>query len=126
MKEKIGRHKTRSGTKISIGKTKNLFFVCKRKKDSLINRNKLVSIIDHKNNSGKMVDSSMNFQTGFDDNLGKGDKAVGSLIRKLNTLNLTSPDIRIQQRKANKYITTIQGIPPEFDFKKILRAFKKV
>eukprot|EP00744_Colponema_vietnamica_P003533 GILI01005401.1.p2 GENE.GILI01005401.1~~GILI01005401.1.p2 ORF type:complete len:107 (-),score=28.46 GILI01005401.1:485-805(-) len=33
--------------------------------------------------------------------------------------------IRIQQRNGRKSLTTIQGLSPEFDFKKILRAFKK-
>lgn len=55
-----------------------------------------------------------NFDTGFDDNLGKSDKTGGSIIH-----------IRVQQRRAHKWITTIQGISPEFDLKKILRAFKK-
>jgi len=56
----------------------------------------------------------MDFNTEFDGGLGKGDKTGGPIIH-----------IRIQQRRAHKYITTIQGISPEFDFKKILRAFKK-
>merc|ERR1712137_119914 len=33
--------------------------------------------------------------------------------------------IRIQQRNGRKTLTTCQGIPEEFDLKKILKAFKK-
>lgn len=35
-------------------------------------------------------------------------------------------DLRIQQRKGNKYITIIEGIPDEYDLKKMLRSWKKV
>jgi translation initiation factor SUI1 len=35
-------------------------------------------------------------------------------------------DIRIQQRNGRKTLTTVQGIPGEIDFKKVLKAFKKV
>lgn len=35
-------------------------------------------------------------------------------------------DIRVQQRKGNKYITIIEGIPEEYDIKKMLRSWKKV
>lgn len=34
--------------------------------------------------------------------------------------------IRIQQRNGRKTLTTIQGISPEFDFKKIVKVAKKV
>ncbi|TNY21726.1 translation initiation factor SUI1 [Rhodotorula diobovata] len=33
--------------------------------------------------------------------------------------------IRIQQRNGRKTITTLQGVPPEYDPKKLLKAFKK-
>ena len=33
--------------------------------------------------------------------------------------------IRIQQRNGRKTLTTLQGIPKEYDQKKILKAFKK-
>ena len=33
--------------------------------------------------------------------------------------------IRIQQRNGRKSLTTVQGLPPELDLKRILRAFKK-
>jgi len=33
--------------------------------------------------------------------------------------------IRIQQRNGRKTLTTVQGIPPKFDLKKILKEFKK-
>ena len=34
--------------------------------------------------------------------------------------------IRIQQRNGRKTLTTVQGIPTEFDLKRMLKAFKKV
>ncbi|KXS11284.1 translation initiation factor eIF1 [Gonapodya prolifera JEL478] len=34
-------------------------------------------------------------------------------------------DIRIQQRNGRKSLTTIAGLPPELDQKKLLKAFKK-
>jgi len=33
--------------------------------------------------------------------------------------------IRIQQRNGRKTLTTVQGISPEYDFKKIVKACKK-
>lgn len=33
--------------------------------------------------------------------------------------------IRIQQRNGRKTLTTLQGLPPEYDPKKLLKAFKK-
>ncbi|KAL1917780.1 uncharacterized protein VTP21DRAFT_3614 [Calcarisporiella thermophila] len=33
--------------------------------------------------------------------------------------------IRIQQRNGRKALTTLQGLPSEFDRKKLLKAFKK-
>ncbi|GAA5831422.1 hypothetical protein JCM11251_004020 [Rhodosporidiobolus azoricus] len=33
--------------------------------------------------------------------------------------------IRIQQRNGRKTITTLQGVPAEYDLKKLLKAFKK-
>ncbi|KAK1768755.1 eukaryotic translation initiation factor eIF-1 [Phialemonium atrogriseum] len=33
--------------------------------------------------------------------------------------------IRIQQRNGRKTLTTVQGIPPKFDHKKILKVIKK-
>jgi len=33
--------------------------------------------------------------------------------------------IRIQQRNGRKTLTTVQGLPQELDFKKVLKAFKK-
>ncbi|KAI0277700.1 eukaryotic translation initiation factor 1 [Russula aff. rugulosa BPL654] len=33
--------------------------------------------------------------------------------------------IRIQQRNGRKTLTTLQGLPKEYDVKKILKAFKK-
>jgi hypothetical protein len=35
-------------------------------------------------------------------------------------------DIRIQQRNNKKTLTTLQGLPNDLDFKRILKAFKKV
>ncbi|KAF9500992.1 hypothetical protein BDN71DRAFT_1439918 [Pleurotus eryngii] len=34
--------------------------------------------------------------------------------------------IRIQQRNGRKTLTTLQGLPTEYDAKKLLKAFKKV
>ncbi|KAI0709301.1 eukaryotic translation initiation factor 1 [Earliella scabrosa] len=34
--------------------------------------------------------------------------------------------IRIQQRNGRKTLTTLQGLPKEYDLKKLLKAFKKV
>ncbi|CAG8694907.1 1960_t:CDS:2 [Dentiscutata erythropus] len=34
-------------------------------------------------------------------------------------------DIRIQQRNGRKTLTTVQGLPVEYDQKKLLKAFKK-
>ncbi len=39
--------------------------------------------------------------------------------------NSSNVDIRIQQRNGRKTITTLQGLPSEFDLKMILREFKK-
>lgn len=33
--------------------------------------------------------------------------------------------IRVQQRNARKTLTTVQGLDPKLDFKKVLKAFKK-
>eukprot|EP01112_Ceratiomyxa_fruticulosa_P011312 TRINITY_DN3060_c0_g1_i1.p1 TRINITY_DN3060_c0_g1~~TRINITY_DN3060_c0_g1_i1.p1 ORF type:complete len:114 (+),score=22.33 TRINITY_DN3060_c0_g1_i1:568-909(+) len=33
--------------------------------------------------------------------------------------------IRIQQRNGKKHLTTIQGLTPDLDFKKLVSAFKK-
>ncbi|KAH9946067.1 eukaryotic translation initiation factor 1 [Epithele typhae] len=33
--------------------------------------------------------------------------------------------IRIQQRSGRKTLTTLQGLPKEYDLKKLLKAFKK-
>ncbi|KDQ07921.1 hypothetical protein BOTBODRAFT_48492 [Botryobasidium botryosum FD-172 SS1] len=33
--------------------------------------------------------------------------------------------IRIQQRNGRKTLTTLQGLPKEYDLKKLLKAFKK-
>jgi len=34
--------------------------------------------------------------------------------------------IRIQQRSGRKSLTTVQGLPAELDFKKVLQALKKI
>jgi hypothetical protein len=34
--------------------------------------------------------------------------------------------IRIQQRNGRKTLTTVQGLPSELDFKRVLQAFKRV
>lgn len=35
------------------------------------------------------------------------------------------PDLRIQQRNGRKTLTILQGLPKEYDAKKILKVFKK-
>ncbi|KAJ1680127.1 Eukaryotic translation initiation factor eIF-1 [Spiromyces aspiralis] len=54
------------------------------------------------------------FSQNFDDDLGQ--KAVSQ-----NKIH-----IRIQQRNGRKTLTTLQGLSPEYDFKLILKAFKKI
>lgn len=34
--------------------------------------------------------------------------------------------IRIQQRTRNKRLTTLEGLPPDLDFKRLLRALKRI
>ncbi|KAG9318725.1 translation initiation factor SUI1 [Chiua virens] len=46
-----------------------------------------------------------------------GSKDVGSTQNYLH--------IRIQQRNGRKTLTTLQGLPKEYDPKKLLKAFKK-
>ena len=46
------------------------------------------------------------------------DATVGGSLKPIH--------IRIQQRNGRKTLTTVQGIPSDYDQKKIVRAFKKV
>ena len=46
------------------------------------------------------------------------DAAAGGSLQPIH--------IRIQQRNGRKTLTTVQGIPSDYDQKKIVRAFKKV
>ena len=46
------------------------------------------------------------------------DAAAGGSLKPIH--------IRIQQRNGRKTLTTVQGIPSDYDQKKIVRAFKKV
>lgn len=50
-----------------------------------------------------------------DDNVGTGAGIQEGLVH-----------IRIQQRNGRKTLTTVQGIHPKFDLKKIVKACKKV
>ena len=71
----------------------------------------------------------MNFDDALDNELTKKDKTGSTILRKiLSSRDTDTPsiDIRVQQRRSKKFITTMQGIGSEFDFKKILKAFKKV
>eukprot|EP00331_Platyophrya_macrostoma_P033932 CAMPEP_0176443696 /NCGR_PEP_ID=MMETSP0127-20121128/22593_1 /TAXON_ID=938130 /ORGANISM="Platyophrya macrostoma, Strain WH" /LENGTH=102 /DNA_ID=CAMNT_0017829007 /DNA_START=6 /DNA_END=314 /DNA_ORIENTATION=+ len=52
----------------------------------------------------------VDFKPEFEDN----DRGSDSIVH-----------IRVQQRKNKKYITTIQGVGAEFDYQKILKAFRK-
>ena len=45
----------------------------------------------------------------------------GQQERKLNQIH-----IQFQQRSARKCLTTIQGLPNDLDFKKLVRHFKKL
>jgi translation initiation factor 1 len=55
-------------------------------------------------------------------NLSKKDPFLDSLENDLDQGNV---HIRVQQRKANSYLTTVQGLAKELDLKLILKAFKK-
>ncbi|KAG8713911.1 Eukaryotic translation initiation factor eIF-1 [Ceratobasidium sp. 395] len=46
-----------------------------------------------------------------------GESSVGSQQNYIH--------IRIQQRNGRKTLTTLQGLPKEYDSKKLLKAFKK-
>ncbi len=46
------------------------------------------------------------------------DAAAGGTLKPIH--------IRIQQRNGRKTLTTVQGIPDDYDPKRIVRAFKKV
>lgn len=50
-----------------------------------------------------------------------------TFVMTLSAVNrlLTVADIRIQQRNGRKTLTTVQGVPREFDQKRILKALKK-
>jgi len=61
-------------------------------------------------------DSIQNLQT-FDAFADAADAAVGGSLKPIH--------IRIQQRNGRKTLTTVQGIPSDYDQKKIVRAFKK-
>ncbi|KAA1469533.1 hypothetical protein DENSPDRAFT_835180 [Dentipellis sp. KUC8613] len=52
------------------------------------------------------------------DPLGGANQDVGSQQNYIH--------IRIQQRNGRKTLTTLQGLPKEYDAKKLLKAFKKV
>ncbi|TFY72387.1 hypothetical protein EVG20_g610 [Dentipellis fragilis] len=51
------------------------------------------------------------------DPLGGANQDVGSQQNYIH--------IRIQQRNGRKTLTTLQGLPKEYDAKKLLKAFKK-
>ncbi|KAI0721036.1 eukaryotic translation initiation factor 1 [Cerioporus squamosus] len=51
------------------------------------------------------------------DPLGSSTQDVGSQSNYIH--------IRIQQRNGRKTLTTLQGLPKEYDLKKLLKAFKK-
>ena len=48
-----------------------------------------------------------------------------NLFHSQLTFLITFIDIRIQQRNGRKTITTVEGIPKDYDLKMILKAFKK-
>eukprot|EP00112_Aurelia_sp_Birch-Aquarium-sp1_P023510 Seg703.9 transcript_id=Seg703.9/GoldUCD/mRNA.D3Y31 product="Eukaryotic translation initiation factor eIF1" protein_id=Seg703.9/GoldUCD/D3Y31 len=61
-------------------------------------------------------DAIQNLQT-FDAFADAADAAAGGSLKPIH--------IRIQQRNGRKTLTTVQGIPSDYDQKKIVRAFKK-
>ncbi len=65
------------------------------------------------------VQSIQNLQT-LDPFADDGDE-LGASNKNSNYVH-----IRIQQRNGRKTLTTVQGLPSELDFQKILKAFKKV
>ncbi|TIA86651.1 hypothetical protein E3P99_03614 [Wallemia hederae] len=55
-----------------------------------------------------------------DEDFGGGSESAKNVGNQQNYIH-----IRIQQRNGRKTLTTLQGIPKEYDLKKILKAFKK-
>ncbi|EOR00371.1 hypothetical protein E3P81_01503 [Wallemia ichthyophaga] len=55
-----------------------------------------------------------------DEDFGGGSESANNVGNQQNYIH-----IRIQQRNGRKTLTTLQGIPKEYDLKKILKAFKK-
>lgn len=51
----------------------------------------------------------------------EADSDLGDSTKASNYIH-----IRIQQRNGRKSLTTIQGLDPKLDFKKLLKAFKRV
>lgn len=62
-----------------------------------------------------LVDANRSLADAFAD---AADAAAGGTLKPIH--------IRIQQRNGRKTLTTVQGIPNDYDQKKIVRAFKKV
>ena len=56
---------------------------------------------------------------GFDDGFDDGK------VAKKTDAKAEAVHIRVQQRNGKKSLTTVQGLPKEFDLKKILKALKK-
>eukprot|EP01096_Ripella_sp_DP13-Kostka_P017787 TRINITY_DN928_c0_g2_i7.p3 TRINITY_DN928_c0_g2~~TRINITY_DN928_c0_g2_i7.p3 ORF type:complete len:116 (+),score=58.15 TRINITY_DN928_c0_g2_i7:190-537(+) len=50
---------------------------------------------------------------------------LGTAVKDSGAQTGTNVHIRIQQRNGKKTLTTVQGIPPEIDFPRLLKAFKK-
>ncbi|KAJ2828552.1 Eukaryotic translation initiation factor eIF-1 [Coemansia erecta] len=57
------------------------------------------------------------FGSGSIDEFAKEKKSSGAAAKSIH--------IRLQQRNARKSTTTLQGLPEEFDLKKLLKYFKK-
>ncbi|UZJ54491.1 hypothetical protein CBS101457_003811 [Exobasidium rhododendri] len=53
------------------------------------------------------------------------DQKSADVEKKVKVQQQNYIHIRIQQRNGRKTLTTLQGLPKEYDQKKILKAFKK-
>ena len=51
--------------------------------------------------------------------------AQDELNPKVSKSQMSNVHIRVRKRNARAYITTVEGIPPEINFKKLLRELKR-
>eukprot|EP00178_Gracilaria_changii_P007770 TRINITY_DN2428_c0_g1_i1.p1 TRINITY_DN2428_c0_g1~~TRINITY_DN2428_c0_g1_i1.p1 ORF type:complete len:127 (-),score=24.81 TRINITY_DN2428_c0_g1_i1:102-482(-) len=78
-----------------------------------------------------MTDQIQNLQTRDPfaddlDDLGAGPSGAAEASASTKATGVVNyVHIRVQQRNARKTLTTVQGLDPKLDFKKVLKAFKK-